>query len=711
MSKPAAWYSIRKHAAITAAVLAAAAAAGTAPPKSSAEILIYGDIGESWWSESVSAAQFVRDLAALDAEAITVRIVSIGGSVPDGIAIYNAIKRHPAAITTINDGMALSVASLILCAGDTVQMAENATFMVHAPWTIAAGNSVELREVADQLDTWAAAMSTSYAAKTGETQAQALARLKDGKDHWYTAEEAKAAGFVDEVISAAPVAAMASFDLSKFRDVPARVQALLTDRTPAASAAPPTTPKTEPTMAGSTTTTTTTPPAQQPDAAALEAARAEGARAEAQRRADIVAVFKPFAAHEGMAEVEAAALADPSCTVADANKRVLAQMAKGATSAAGRTSIETLEDERDKRVAAGAQALMARAGLMGRDGKRVVADGTNPFRGQTLLDLARASLVRAGFRVDGLDKMQLVAAAFTHSTSDFDVLLENTMHKSLQAGYALQPDTWSRFCKRGSVSDFRAHNRYRVSSIGNLDTVPEGAEFKERTIPDGEKSSISVTTKGNICSITRQAIINDDLDALTGIPAAMGRSARRTVEVAVYTSLALNSGLGPTLADGNPLYHNRGTGKNNITTGAALTMLAIDADRVGMATLLDVGGNDFLDMRPKVLLVPISLGGTARSINEAQYDPDTANKLQKPNIVRGLFEDIVDTPRLSGTRRYLFADPNIAPALEVAFLDGNDEPFLESEKGFDVDGSRWKVRLDFGVAGIDYRGTVTNAGA
>jgi hypothetical protein len=284
------------------------------------------------------------------------------------------------------------------------------------------------------------------------------------------------------------------------------------------------------------------------------------------------------------------------------------------------------------------------------------------------------------------------------------------MHKSLQAGYALQPDTWSRFCKPGSVSDFRAHKRYRVSSIGNLDTVAEGAPFQEKTIPDGEKSSITVTTKGNICSITRQAIVNDDLDALTGIPQAMGRSAKRTVEAAVYTALALNAGLGPALEDGNPLYHNRGTGKNNITTGAALSMLAIDADRVGMASLLDVGGNDFLDMRPEVLLLPITLGGSARTINTAEYDPDTANKLHKPNMVRGLFRDIVDTPRITGTRRYLFADPNQAPALEVAFLDGNREPFLESEMGFDVDGSRWKVRLDFGVAGIDYRGTITNAG-
>lgn len=698
MANPGTWYSIRKHSAITAAVLAAATAAGGSPPKSSAEILIYGEVGESWWSESVSAADFVREINALDVEAITVRINSIGGSVPDGIAIHNSIKRHKAHVTTIADGMALSIASLILCAGDTRQMAENATLMVHAPWTVAAGNAVELREMADQLDTWARAMSTSYAAATGETSEQALARLADGKDHWFTATEAKDAGFIGEVVSAAPVAAMASFDLSRFHDVPERVKALLVTR-PAAVAATPT----EPTMPQPITT-------HAADDAAIQAARREGVQAEAQRRADITAAFKPFAGHEGVAEVEAACVADPECTSDEAGRKILAHLAKGITPAAGHYSIETVEDEVDKRKTAVAQACMARAGMRDRDGKQIVMDTGNRFRGMTLLDMAKDSLTRAGVRFDRLDKMQIVATAFTHSTSDFDVLLENTMHKSLQAGYALQPDTWSRFCARGSVSDFRDHKRYRVSSIGNLDTVPEGAPFTEKTIPDGEKSTIAVTTKGNICSITRQAVINDDLSALTGIPAAMGRSAARTVEVAVYTSLALNSGLGPALSDGNPLYHNRGTGKNNITTGAALSMVAIDADRVGMASLLDVGGNDFLDMRPQVLLVPISLGGTARSINEALYDPDTANKLQKPNVVRGLFGDIVDTPRITGTRRYLFADPNIAPAMEVAFLDGNSEPFLESEMGFDVDGSRWKVRLDFGVAGIDYRGTVTNAG-
>ena len=88
-----------------------------------------------------------------------------------------------------------------------------------------------------------------------------------------------------------------------------------------------------------------------------------------------------------------------------------------------------------------------------------------------------------------------------------------------------------------------------------------------------------------------------------------------------------------------------------------------------------------------------------------------ANKLQKPNIVNGLFRDIVDTPRMTGNRRYLFADPSEAPVLEVAFLDGNQNPYLELQNGFDVDGARYKVRLDYGVAAVDYRGAVTNAGA
>ena len=175
------WYDIK-----------AKAAPAAADQKTSAEVFIYGDIGESWWGDSVAASDFVKEIAALDVEELTVRINSYGGSVSDGLAIYNALKRHKATVTVSIDGVAVSIASLIAMAGDTVEMAENAMFMVHAPWGYASGNSALMREYADLLDKYAQAMSNSYAAKTGKTAEDCLALLTDGVDHWFTAAEAQA---------------------------------------------------------------------------------------------------------------------------------------------------------------------------------------------------------------------------------------------------------------------------------------------------------------------------------------------------------------------------------------------------------------------------------------------------------------------------------------------------------------------------------------
>jgi ATP-dependent Clp endopeptidase proteolytic subunit ClpP len=190
------WYSIRQKTPL------AQAAGVNAALQAEAEIFIYGDIGESWWADTVTAAQFVKDIAAITAQAITIRINSFGGSVPDGVAIYNAIKRHSAQVTTVVDGVAMSIASLIAMAGDTAEMAENAILMVHAPWTGVAGNSAAMREAADMLDQFASAMATSYAAKTGKPVPEMLALLTDGVDHYYTATEAKALGFIDAITTA-----------------------------------------------------------------------------------------------------------------------------------------------------------------------------------------------------------------------------------------------------------------------------------------------------------------------------------------------------------------------------------------------------------------------------------------------------------------------------------------------------------------------------
>ena len=666
-----------------------------------AEIYVYGNIGDRWNEDGVIASEMVRDIAALEADEITLRINSYGGSVTDGLAIYNALKRHPAPVHVQVDGVAISCASYLAMAGDTVTMARNAQMMIHAPWSFAGGNSADLREMADILDRYAKSMASAYADKSGKTYEQALAILTDGKDHWFSADEAVAEGFADAIgaeVDAAAALAVNSFDLSRFR--------------PSASAAPAAVPAATP---------VSQPPAavgniqehSMPDpvnAAAQPAAPAAPFARTKEMNLQVLASFKPFEAKPGVQALKDEVLADPSLTLEQIQSRLLVEIGKDnapANPQGAHPNIQTVADEADKQRAAISTALLARAGVE-QDAKARAALSANPFRGHKLLDVARASLARAGRSTDGMDQMQIVAAAFTQGTSDFPILLETTMHKALQAAYATAALTWQRFCATGTVSDFRAHNRYRLGSFGNLDAVNELGEYINKSIPDGEKASIQAATKGNIINISRQAIINDDLGAFVGLSAMLGRAAARTVESDVYALLALNNGLGPTMADGSTLFH---ANHGNISTAAALSMAAIDADRVTMALQKDVSGNDYLDLRPAVLLVPLGLGGTARTINGALYDPDTANKMQKPNMVNGLFRDIVDTPRLSGTRRYVFADAMEAPVLEVAFLDGAQTPYLELQNGFDVDGGRYKVRLDYGVAAVDYRGAVTNAGA
>lgn len=687
MAQP--WYTIR-----------AARAAADESPKS-AEVFIFGDIGESWWDETVTAKQFVKDFAGIDADEITVRINSYGGSVTDGIAIYNAIKRHPANVTVSIEAAAYSIASLIAMAGDTVEMADNALLMIHAPWGYAVGNSADLRDMADTLDKYAQAMASSYVSKSGMDQADVLALLTDGQDHWYTAAEAQAAGFIDSITNALPIAASAAIPAAALVRYPSAAGRHPILKAAAAAAQPSS--KETPTMPTPANPQAAAPQPATP-AEAKQPTAAEALAADAARRVAVRAEFEPFMHIAAVAALRSQCEDAHDCTAEIAAKRILAAMAKD-VQPVGATHVETVEDEADKRAASVTAALLTRAGVA--DAKTREAARASAHRGAKLLDLARASLDRAGIKHAHMDQMQVVAAAFTQGTSDFPILLENAMHKALQQAYATAPDTWSRFCAVGSVSDFRAHNRYRVGSLGNLESLNELGEFRNKTIPDGEKSSVQIGTKGNIINLSRQAVINDDLGAFIGLAAMLGRAARRTIEATVYALLAENSGAGPTMADGKALFH---ADHGNISTGAAISMAAIDADRVLMASQTDVSGNDFLDLRPAVLLVPIGLGGTARSINEAQYDPDTANKLQKPNVVNGLFRDIVDTPRLSGTRRYLFADPSEAPVIEVAFLDGMQEPVVERQAGFTVDGTQYKVRLDFGVAAIDYRGAVTNAG-
>lgn len=411
----------------------------------------------------------------------------------------------------------------------------------------------------------------------------------------------------------------------------------------------------------------------------------------------------------GLDEKIATELIEKGTPVDEARAAIIEKFAAADPHKGQRNGVQVAADEADKRRDAMTNALVLRATPDA--AKNFTADqveASRAFRSMSLMDMAKESLTRAGVDFSGMDKMELVGRAFTQSTSDFPVLLEGTNRRVLLAAYSTVADTWRRFCMTGSVSDFRANKRLRMGSFGNLDVVGENSEFKNKSIPDAEYESIAAKTKGNIINLSRQMIINDDLSGFTRLAQMLGRAAARSIEADVYALLALNGGNGPTMTDGLSLFH---ATHKNIATGAALGVSALDTDRVLMAQQMDPSNNDYIGLTPSVLLVPLGLESTAKVLNTSTYDPDATNKLQKPNTALGMFQDIVGTPRLSGTTRYLFASPSEEPVIEVAFLDGNQSPFLESDQGFSVDGIRWKVRIDYGVGAIGWRGVIKNAGA
>lgn len=181
-----------------------------------AEILLYDEIG-GWWG--IQAEDIRRELSGLTAKTVHVRINSPGGSVFDGMAVYNAIREHTARIVTHIDGVAASMASVVALAGDEVRMSESAFFMIHEPWTITIGNAEQLRKDAALLDKIGGTAAKIYQAKTGTTADEVREWME--AETWFTGQEAIDAGFVDALENQAEGAEPAAlFDLSIFAHAP-----------------------------------------------------------------------------------------------------------------------------------------------------------------------------------------------------------------------------------------------------------------------------------------------------------------------------------------------------------------------------------------------------------------------------------------------------------------------------------------------------------
>jgi hypothetical protein len=252
-------------------------------------------------------------------------------------------------------------------------------------------------------------------------------------------------------------------------------------------------------------------------------------------------------------------------------------------------------------------------------------DAARQYRGMTLLELARESLGNAGVNTRGLSRDEVATRAL-HSTSDFPEILSAVTNKTLRQAYDAYPRTFALFCRQVLATDFKSMHRVQLGEAPQLLEVGESGEFKRGTLGES-KESYRVKTYGRVVAITRQVLINDDLDAFTRIPAMYGNSIAQLESDVVWGIITSN----PAMADGNALFHT--THKNLAGTGAALDVASVGAARAAMALQTGLDKKTVLNIRPAFLIVPAALE-LKRELLMSAFSAAVGALFADPNIGR-----------------------------------------------------------------------------
>ncbi|MBA4337787.1 MAG: peptidase [Hyphomonas sp.] len=352
---------------------------------------------------------------------------------------------------------------------------------------------------------------------------------------------------------------------------------------------------------------------------------------------------------------------------------------------------QTPSNDNSQEMTRRADALLARA------------TGTTPvehareFMSDTLKDHARAALRANGITITGMDDDQLFRAA-AHSTSDFPNLLTSTANRALMQTYQASASPVKAMARQRLHRDFRPMTKIRLGGMPSLGKVAENGEIKSVT-RDETKETFSLDTYGSIFSLTRQALINDDLGAFGEFATTAGRAAAETEAEIIVSILTGN----PVMDDGENLFD---TAHGNLAgAGAAISVATLHAARLAMRKQTDLNGKP-INAVPKFLLV----APEQETVAEQVLAELNATTVAEQNPFAGRMTLAVD-PRLPASAWYLFADPASVPVLEYAYLSSAQGPQIASREGFDILGMEFRVVLDFGAGAVDWRGAYKNAGA
>jgi len=286
------------------------------------------------------------------------------------------------------------------------------------------------------------------------------------------------------------------------------------------------------------------------------------------------------------------------------------------------------------------------------------------------------------------------------TTASFSYLLGTSMNKRLLKDYQAWPAEWQKFCSIVPIKDFKQQSRVRLGHFGSLSTVAEDTAYTTISLQDS--AAVYVPQKrGNLVTVSRETIINDDLMAIKQIPTKLAVSAAYTLAEFVYNFLSAN----PTIYDGSALFLT-GSPHTNLGT-AALSSAAMQTGVTSMRKQTNFAGK-LLGLRPKYLIVPPDLEFVAMVVTKSAGVPGSNNNDINPML--GYVQPIVSAQLTNASQWYFAADPMIIDTIEVGFVGGQVNPALFIQDSplyglnFTQDAISYKCRHEYGGCVVDFRG-------
>ena len=359
------------------------------------------------------------------------------------------------------------------------------------------------------------------------------------------------------------------------------------------------------------------------------------------------------------------------------------------------TRVQVGMEEREKFREVATDALLLRAGIR----VEKPAEGSQNMMGMGLRDYLVICAEKAGDTNARMKDTDMLLRTTMVGTGELPGILSNVANKSLAKSYQLADTTFEAWTAKGNNTDFKEAKRYRLSEAQELVEIKENGEFTASKFTE-EEATASVLTFGRSWSLSRQAIINDDLSALSKIPQSYAYAAKYGINKLVYKTLSELT-----------------VGETNKGTAGALSVTSLGEARKLLRTQKGVDKTTTLNLRPYALIVPAELETVAQQLLKSTADPEgknsgVANPFNNTTNTTNNIKLIVDGELDSYSNKawYVVADPMLAPTIEVTYLNGKDTPTIDSRVSFTNLGMDFRIYMDYGVNVIDKRGVIKNEG-